>query len=479
MAGLSPMPAKQRSDSTQANRSASATASAAAEAAKRAAAAAATDKIGTVDYMMLYVQALQRSSTGVQPTDLAQDQSKVMLPIGEANGGIPQNSEKKSRYQCDFMGCNKSFRQRMHLETHKRSHTGERPFLCPYPDCNKAFSQRSNLRTHLRSHSGERPFSCDVCGRRFTQRGNLKNHQKLHGDTREYACKLDGCNKSFNQLGNLKAHHNSAHAETVAAFTKHLQEAATMPKLSTEEQEMFNYFCELYRNANRGIKGRGKGTRTILQREKNQPALLPLPVSAMHTQPPPLAQPPHHQQPLSVPRSDQPREYAFAGPPIAQPNGQTLPPPHVMASPQAPTAQAPTIVQHSIAPALPAARRTAQQHKMPLPPLRAADANKQQLPTMLPSMYNQPGPPDSVTSFAQHKQNAERVATESLLNAVQNWQYFSASREPNAGAQERPLMPPQTPAVAMASIPQQSPQNARQTGQQADSQWHWNQRQQF
>ncbi|PRT54503.1 Asparagine-rich zinc finger protein AZF1 [Wickerhamiella sorbophila] len=350
-----------------------------------------TAKIGTVDHMMLYVQAMQRSATGVQPAELTQDSD-------EAGDGhkVPQGSDSKHRYQCNFVGCNKSFRQRMHLETHKRSHTGERPFVCPYPGCSKAFSQRSNLRTHTRSHSGERPFSCEVCGRRFTQRGNLKNHQKLHGETRQFACKLDGCTKTFNQLGNLKAHHNSAHAKTVAEFTMHLQEASSMPKLSNEEQEMFTYFCNLYRNANRGIKGRGKGTRTIVQRDSSMP---PNPRKAL----------------ASLPSGSPPRSQAT--PP------QSLPPPFIIPPPQGLTFIPPPPTKE----------------KLPLPPLNSSTSSKQTLPTLLPASKNPPilpafgrsgelTPSRPPVAGVLNTTPAEQVAAECLMDAVQNWKYFSVNQ---------------------------------------------------
>jgi hypothetical protein len=41
---------------------------------------------------------------------------------------------KRKRFSCDFPGCSKMFAQKNNLDTHRRSHTGESPYVslvCP------------------------------------------------------------------------------------------------------------------------------------------------------------------------------------------------------------------------------------------------------------------------------------------------------------------------------------------------------------
>lgn len=57
---------------------------------------------------------------------------------------------------------------------------GERPYKCDR--CPKGFTQRSTLETHIRTHTGERPFVCDVkkCKKTFGDRSALWYHQRSH-----------------------------------------------------------------------------------------------------------------------------------------------------------------------------------------------------------------------------------------------------------------------------------------------------------
>ena len=75
----------------------------------------------------------------------------------------------KQGESCDV--CQMIFTHLSELTSHKRIHTGEKPFSCGF--CQKAFTQLDSLTMHKRSHTGEKPFNCGFCEKAFKTSSNL------------------------------------------------------------------------------------------------------------------------------------------------------------------------------------------------------------------------------------------------------------------------------------------------------------------
>ncbi|XP_078269085.1 uncharacterized protein LOC144601031 [Rhinoraja longicauda] len=101
---------------------------------------------------------------------------------------------------CDV--CGKACQYPYQLETHRRSHTGERPFDCS--DCSKTFKMAQHLMIHRRVHTGVRPYGCSTCGKSFTQSSGLSQHQRVHSSERPFTC--SDCGKGFKSSSELKVH---------------------------------------------------------------------------------------------------------------------------------------------------------------------------------------------------------------------------------------------------------------------------------
>ncbi|XP_075405921.1 zinc finger protein 367 [Tenrec ecaudatus] len=151
---------------------------------------------------------------------------------------INEGEHSSSRIRCNI--CNRVFPREKSLQAHKRTHTGERPYMCDYPDCGKAFVQSGQLKTHQRLHTGEKPFVCSEngCLSRFT-------HANRHCPKHPYArLKRE---ELTDTLSKHQAADNKAAAEWLAKYWEtREQRAPTLKgklaqKADQEQQDPLEY----------------------------------------------------------------------------------------------------------------------------------------------------------------------------------------------------------------------------------------------
>ncbi|XP_077385809.1 POZ-, AT hook-, and zinc finger-containing protein 1 isoform X2 [Festucalex cinctus] len=136
-----------------------------------------------------------------------------MALMGQENdaqfhGGLMlDNGRKRERTRrhvgCDI--CGKVFRDVYHLNRHKLSHSGEKPYACPV--CGLRFKRKDRMSYHVRSHDGSvgKPYVCQSCGKGFSRPDHLNGHIKqVHTTERPHKCQI--CNASFATRDRLRSH---------------------------------------------------------------------------------------------------------------------------------------------------------------------------------------------------------------------------------------------------------------------------------
>ncbi|XP_039627587.1 POZ-, AT hook-, and zinc finger-containing protein 1 isoform X1 [Polypterus senegalus] len=126
---------------------------------------------------------------------------------GLALQGLPDTARKRERTRrhvgCDI--CGKVFRDVYHLNRHKLSHSGEKPYACPV--CGLRFKRKDRMSYHVRSHDGSvgKPYVCQSCGKGFSRPDHLNGHIKqVHTSERPHKCQT--CNASFATRDRLRSH---------------------------------------------------------------------------------------------------------------------------------------------------------------------------------------------------------------------------------------------------------------------------------
>ncbi|GAA5832328.1 hypothetical protein JCM11251_006411 [Rhodosporidiobolus azoricus] len=164
----------------------------------------------------------QRVHTGERPFACTQCTSTFARDSHLKAHMRTHSSQKEKRYPCKEEGCDKKFWTNQHLKKHVEVVHKGKTYDCP--SCDESFRKHHQLRTHIaEQHSapGTDPFQCEHpgCGRSFKQKVHLKAHEKTHDPTR-YVCLHPDCaslplsDRQFSTWTLLQRHTKTAHPPT-------------------------------------------------------------------------------------------------------------------------------------------------------------------------------------------------------------------------------------------------------------------------
>lgn len=99
-------------------------------------------------------------------------QSGVLENGVQSHGGLTLDGGRKRERTRRHVGCDicgKVFRDVYHLNRHKLSHSGEKPYACHV--CGLRFKRKDRMSYHVRSHDGSvgKPYVCQSCGKGFSR----------------------------------------------------------------------------------------------------------------------------------------------------------------------------------------------------------------------------------------------------------------------------------------------------------------------
>ncbi|XP_018574205.1 zinc finger protein 585B-like [Anoplophora glabripennis] len=114
----------------------------------------------------------------------------------------------KRAYRCEI--CPKAFNTSSDLHKHKicvHLDRSEWKYVCSY--CQRRFPLKTNLDTHVKTHTGEKNYACHLCDRRCINKSVLTRHIETHSNVISFKCNL--CMQGYKYRKSLDVHMTKVH----------------------------------------------------------------------------------------------------------------------------------------------------------------------------------------------------------------------------------------------------------------------------